>query len=193
MVEDIIKAVNHSFVYVSRSEFEIMTEICGEKLLACSQRHGGRFEAFFDCLDCDERQLITLLKICEQAHTLFLGFVSEKGEKEIKVLNRKIYPGERLIFEEDVMIFQDIPFDCYLECYGNLIVLGKIKGCIDFYHRDCYCVASSLQQARIRIFDSQFHKLTSFSSSVLYYENGQIMREEKTWEVALGSPLEKAV
>ena len=193
MVEDIIKAVNHSFVYVSRSEFDIMMEICAKKLLACSLRNGGRFEAFFDCMSCNEKQLIELLKVCEESHTLFLGFVSEKKEKNMKILNRKIYPGECLVFEDDMMILQDIPFDCYLECYGNLMVVGKIKGCIDFHYQDCRCIASSFQQARIRIFDSPFHKMTSFSSSVLYYENGQIMKEEKTWEVALESPLEKVV
>ena len=193
MVEDIIKAVNHSFVYVSRSDFKTMIQICRNKLLACSRHNGGRFEAFFDCSSCTEGQLIELLELCEQTHTLFLGFVKEAEKKNMKVLNRKIYPGECLVFEEDVMILQDVPFDCYLECYGNLMVLGKVKGCIDFHYQDCRCVAGGFVNARIRIFDSGYHKLTSFSSSVLYYEKGQIMKEEKTLEVALESPLEKVV
>lgn len=193
MVEDIIKAVNHSYVYVSFNEFEDMLEICKEKLLACCKRNGGKFEAFFDCKSCDEKQLIELLKTCEQSHTLFLGFKQEKKNQTLQIYQQKIYSGDRIILEEDTMIIQDIPFDCYIECYGNLMVVGCIKGCIDFHYQENRCFAGSLNQARIRIFDSKYQILTSFSSSYLYYENNEVKREDNLWDVASVLPQVKVV
>lgn len=193
MVEDIIKAVNHAFVYVSYKSIDQMLMNCKEKLFACSQRNGGKFEAFFDCDDCNEKQLIELLHICQQSQTIFLGFVEKEKYQYIHIYDKKIYPGEKLTFEHDILILQDIPFDSYIECYGNMIVLGKVQGCIDFYYEDCKCIASSFNEARIRIFDSEYQIMTSFLCVCLYYENNQVKKEENTWDVALGLPQVRAV
>ena len=183
MVEDIIKAVNHSFIYVSKKDIDQMLIDCKEKLLACSQRC-SKFEAFFDCKDLSESQLIELIDICEETNTLFLGFKEEKINQSYKIYDKKIYSGDRILIEEDVMILQDIPNDCFIECYGNLIVLGTVKGCIDLYHDSCRIIASSFRNARIRIFDSEFQIVTSFSNCILYYKNNQIIKEANTWDVA---------
>lgn len=185
MVEDIIKAVNRHYVYVSKNRFDVMREVCKEKLLACALRNGGKFEAFFDC-KLNEEELIELLKICESVHTIFLGVMNEQSTHPIQIFNHPIYSGESLIFENDVMLLQDIPKDCFLECHGNVIVLGCIKGCIDLVYQDCTMIASSLNHARIKIFDSEFQNMTHFSCTLLYYENSQIVKEENTWEVVLG-------
>lgn len=185
MVEDIIKAVNHQYVYVSHEVFESMIMNCEQKLLACSERFRGKFKAFFDCPECDEQQLIQLINICEKNNTLFLGFVRPKEQSSIYVYSKKIYPGECLTFQENTLIFQDIPNDCFISCYGNLIVLGKVQGCVEFRYKNSTCTAASFQNARIRIFDSLFQNMTIFSCSSLYYDNNQIKREENSWEVAL--------
>ena len=39
-------------IYVSKKNVDDMLIGCKEKLLACSQRSCGKFEAFFDCKDC---------------------------------------------------------------------------------------------------------------------------------------------
>lgn len=191
MVEDIIKAVNHQFVYVSHTEFEKMLLNCQSKLLACSCHNEGSFKAFFDCPKCNEDQLIQLLDLCCASHTLFMGFVQKKEKKEIYVYSNRIHAGEQLVFNSDVIITQSIPSDCFIECYGNLYVIGEIQGCVDLHYEHLTCVASSLKEARIRIFDSEFHKMTSFSSCSLYYENQGIKKEEQTWEVVLGLHPEK--
>ena len=67
MVEDIIKAVNHSFIYVSKKDIDQMLIDCKGRLLACSQRC-SKFEAFFDCKDLSENQLIQLMDICEETN-----------------------------------------------------------------------------------------------------------------------------
>ena len=164
-----------------------MRENCKEKLLTCSQHQGGSFKAFFDCVIASEDQLCKLLDVCEKAQTIFLGFYEKEENKLIHVYKKKIYPGESLVFEDDMMIVQDIPYDCYLECYGNLIVVGHVSGCIDFRYESCRFAASSLYEARIRIFDTDFQKMTSFSSSTLYYENGTIKREVCVWDAVLES------
>lgn len=191
MVEDIIKAVNHSFVYVSKADFDTMIQSCKEKLLTCCFHNKGKFEAFFDCRICEEDQLVSLLDVCDEVGTVFLGFIGVENPKGIQMYPQKIYSGERLVFEEDTILFHDIPYDCFIECYGNLYVIGTIKGCIDFHYKSCICCASQFYHSRIRIFDSEFHELTSFSGATLYYENNQIKKEEKIWDVALESPLEK--
>lgn len=193
MVEDIIKAVNHSFIYVSNKNIDDMLIVCKEKLLACSQRCSGKFEAFFDCKECSENQMIQLMDICEETNTIFMGFKKDKKNQSYQIYDKKIYSGETLVFEEDVMILQDIPHDCFIECYGNMIVLGNVKGCIDFYHDFCRIVASSFYHARIRIFDSEVQIVTSFSNCVLYYENNQIVKEANTWDVASVLPQVKVV
>lgn len=193
MVEDIIKAVNHSFIYVSNKNIEDMLIVCKEKLLACSQRCCGKFEAFFDCKDCNTQQLIQLIDICDETNTIFLGFKKEKKNESYKIYDKKIYSGEILVFEEDTMILQDIPHDCFIECYGNMIVLGSVKGYVDMYHDSCRIIASSFHHARIRIFDSDVQIVTSFSNCILYYENKQIVKEANTWVVASVLPQVKVV
>lgn len=187
MVEDIIKAVNHSFIYVSKKNIDEMLLNCKEKLLTCSQRC-SKFEAFFDCKDLSEKQLIQLMDICEETNTIFLGLKKEEKNQSFKIYDKKIYSGDRLLFEEDIMILQDIPHDCFVECYGNMMVMGTVKGCIDFYHESCHIIASSFRNARIRIFDSEFQIVTSFSNCILYYKNNQIIKEANTWDVASALP-----
>lgn len=192
MVEDIIKAVNHAFIYVSKSSIDEMLINCKEKLLACSQRC-SKFEAFFDCKDCDESQLIQLLDICEQTNTIFRGFKKEGKNDSYQIYDKKIYPGETIFIDTDTMIFQDIPRDCFIECSANLVVMGTVKGRIDFYHASCRIIASSFHQARIRIFDSEIQIMTNFSNCILYYKNNQIIKEANTWEVASVLPQVKVV
>ncbi|MGN1343937.1 MAG: hypothetical protein ACI4U3_05115 [Traorella sp.] len=190
MVEDIIKAVNGQYVYVSRNSFDVMSLVCKEKLLACAMRNHGQFEAFFDC-SVNEDELLDLLKICESANTIMLGFMTEKKVHPIEIYHQPIFPGESLVFTKDIMLLQDIPSDCFIECFGNMIVLGRVKGCIHLIYQDCILLASSLNHARIQIFDSDFQNLTHFACTHLYYEKGQIMKEENTWEAVLGSLQEK--
>lgn len=187
MVEDIVKAVNHHFVYVSHDVFDLMIRNCKEKLLACSSFCDGKFKAFFDCPECNENQLIQLLDICEKSSTLFLGFIHHPESAYVHVYHQKIYAGEEIVLNEDTMILQDIPKDCFIRCYGNLIVIGEIKGCIDLQYETCTCVGGSFNHARIRIFDSNFQEMTYFSSSCYYYKDYQINREENTWDVVLES------
>lgn len=192
MVEDIIKAVNHEFIYVSKRSFNEMKYDCKQKLLACSSHSDNKFKAFFDCKDLDENELIELLKLCNETNTIFMGFKKENKENNILVYNKKIYPGEQLSFYEDVLILQDIPKDSYIECVGKMLVLGKVKGNIDLFYKDCTITASSYEDARIRIFDSEFQNTTNFSCSVYYYENNEIKKEENPWDIALASPLVRA-
>lgn len=193
MVEDIIKAVNHMFIYVSKRNIDEMLLCCKEKLLACSQRCCGKFEAFFDCNECNTEQLIQLIDICEQIDTIFLGFIKKENQKSYKVYDKKIYSGDRLIIKEDIMIIQDIPHDCFIECYGNMIVLGKVKGRIDFYYASCQMIASSFHDARIRIFDSNIQIVTSFSNCLLYYKDNQVKKEVNTWDTVSVLPQVKVV
>lgn len=187
MVEDIVKAVNHRFVYVSHDVFDSMISKCKEKLLTCSSYCDGKFEAFFDCPECNEGQLIELLDTCENNSTLFLGFMRQKEASYVHVYHHQIYAGEALIFNEDTMILQDVPKDCFIKCYGNLIVIGQIKGCIDLQYETSTCVGASFDHARIRIFESEFQEMTYFSSACYYYKEYQINREENTWDVVLES------
>ena len=178
MVEDIIKAVNHEFIYVSKNSFDEMKDICRQKLLACASHSEHRFKAFFNCNDLEENQFIELLKICYETNTIFLGFKKEYKENNIDVYNHKIYPGEHLFLKNDTLILQDIPKDCYVECSGNLIVLGKVKGIIDLIYKDCTITASSFENARIRINDTEYQNTTDFSCSTYYYENNEINKED---------------
>ena len=191
MVEDIIKAVNHKYIYVSKNRFDEFKWNCKEKLLACSSRNRNKFEAFFDCCSLNEEELLELLQICESVNTVFLGFLLEKSSEHISIYNKKIFSGEKIIFTENTMILQDIPKDCYIESNNNLIILGNVKGCIDLIYKDCTIIASSFSNARIRIFDSKYQNMTFFSCTSLYYENSQIVKEENTWDVVLASPLVK--
>ena len=95
MVEDIIKAVNHEFIYVSKRSFNEMKYDCKQKLLACSSHSDNKFKAIFDCKDLDENELIELLKLCNETNTIFMGFKKENKENNILVYNKKIYPGEQ--------------------------------------------------------------------------------------------------
>ena len=191
MVEDIIKAVNNEFIYVSKRSYNEMKYDCRKKLLACSSHCDNKFKAFFDCNELEENELIDLLKICNESNTVFLGYKKENKEKNITIYNKKIYPGEQLIFYEDVLIIQDIPKDSYIECIGNLIVIGKVKGNIDLFYQDCKITASTFENARIRIFDSSHHHVTNFLCSVYYYENNEIKKEDKPWDIVSESHLVK--
>lgn len=182
MVEDIIKAVNQRFVYVSHDSFDSMLLNCRKKLLNCSFYTKGKFKAFFDCAMCDEVQLIELLDTCESVHTLFLGFVKNTQPKEISVYTQRIHAGEEIVLNEDTMILQDIPQDCYVKCYGDLIVAGTVEGCIDMQYTSLKCIAAAFICARICIFESGFHNVTSFSNCAYYYEEEKLKKEEKPWE-----------
>ena len=132
--------------------------------------------------------MIELLKLCEESNTLFLGFTLNKKQTHVHVYNKPIYPGDYLFFDSDIIILQDIPKDCFIECTGNMVIMGNVKGCIDLIYKECTLMASSFTNARIQIFDTGFQNLTRFSCSLNYYQNSKIMKEDKTWEVALGLP-----
>lgn len=191
MVEDIIKAVNHQYIYVSYKDFDEMKIKCKAKLLACSSHSENKFKAFFNCKDLNEIQFIELLKICNESNTVFLGFIKPKKEKTINIYNEKIYSGDCLKFYEDTLILQDIPFDCFIESSGNLYIIGKVKGKINLIYQDCKISASLYENAFIRIFDTNYQNTTNFACTTYYYLDKQLMKEEKEWEYVLASPLAK--
>ena len=192
MVEDIIKAINHQYIYVSHKDFDEMKFKCKEKLLACSSHSENKFKAFFNCKDLNESQLIELLKLCNETNTIFLGFIKPKKDKIINIYKKKIYSGDYLKFYEDTLIFQDIPLDCFIESSSNLYILGKVKGKIHLIYQDCKISASSYENAYICIFDSNYQNTTNFACTTYYYLDKQVMKEEKAWEYVLESPLAKA-
>lgn len=177
MVEVKVKAVNHDYFVVCRAadSFLILDEL-EKKLCACAFHSGDVFKAFF-VFECavDEAFLIEVLKVCQKTKTMFLGVKETKKDQALQVYKEKLYAGSQVTFFENTLICTDIPKDCFVVSHASLYVVGKVYGCIDFLHPECECYASGYENARIRIFDTNYQNLTFFCAQTIYYENQNIL------------------
>lgn len=178
MVECLVKAINKNYVVVCYQPLQIMKECLKEKLLTCANKNGGKFEAFFDVIFDSEQDIIELLLLCHETHTIFLGLKQNKKEKTIHLVQNYFHAGECYRLFEDTIVQGNIPHDCFIQTSANLIVLGNTYGCIDFMHQDLSFECLGHIQARIRFFDTFFQNVTSFSSARFYYKNQRIIKED---------------
>lgn len=118
-----------------------------------------------------------IFSICNN-HNIILTFNNYliKNNDNIRIIN-KVYPGERIICHEKTLINADAIKDSYIICYDDLYIVGQALATIDLVKKECKCCASSFNDAKIRINNSKFQNVTSFSPTTLYYKEGEIERQ----------------
>lgn len=190
MVQIKIKAINDSYTVIcAYDDFPSFLCMLQERLKACTNNHRAHFEAFFRFRnEVSEEELIQILKCANESGTIVLGLLQkEQKDHQILILEQNLYSGQTYHFDQEILLLGSIDAEAFVSSSENIYCIGDVSGNIDLMHDDCMITASSFFQANIRICDSKYQNMTSFSPAQIYYkERGLQMKEykeEKTWAV----------
>lgn len=171
-----VKALNNQYSVIG--EVDVFSEFiseCEKKLYQIASKSEHFFRAFFVFnRPLQTEELIALFECSKAANTIILGIGTHEKTNPIKIFAQAIHAGQSYVFYEDTLILNDVIKDSYISAHGNLYVVGEVSGCIDLMHQECICTCASMNDAKIRIYDTPFQNYTSFTSNRLYYEQGEI-------------------
>lgn len=190
MVQVKIKAVNNVYTFVcAYDDFPAFLPILQERLKACAKIHHAHFEAFFHFQnEVSEAQLLQILSCANENGTIVLGLnQNQPPSTPMLILQQSLYSGQTYHFDQAILLLGSIAPDAFVSSSESIYCLGDVGGTIDLMHEDCILCASSFFQANIRICDSKYQNMTSFSPAQIYYKERALhikeFKEEKTWAV----------
>ena len=189
MVQIKIKAVNHTYtVCCSFDDFPSFLTVLKERLNACTKGHSGKFEAFFHIEnDIDDNQLLGILRCANDTGTIVLGLERDRTQCNLIIVEENLHSGQTYEFDHEVLLIGSIGAEAFVTSSESIYCIGSVGGNIDLIHEDCTICASSFFQANIRICDSHYQNMTSFSPAQVYYKERKLhlkeLKEERTWAV----------
>ena len=189
MVQIKIKAVNHTYmVCCSFDDFPSFLTVLKERLNACARSHSGKFEAFFHIANAiDDNQLLDILHCANEAGTIVLGLESDHSQRNLIIIEENLRSGQTYEFDREVLLLGSIQAEAFVTSSESIYCIGTVGGNIDLMHEDCIICASGFFQANIRICDSHYQNMTSFSPAQVYYKERKLhlkeLKEERTWAV----------
>lgn len=187
MVQIKIKGVNNAYhIYAEFDDFAMFLTSLKERLLRCSFQGERMFEAFFHLPNVNDRELADLFKLCEQTNTVINGInIKEEIAPSYKIMEGSLFNGQDYHFDEDVILLGNIPAQAYITTSASLFVMGLVRGTVDLMHMDCILCASKID-ASVRICDTSYQNMTSFSPVKIYYDDCHLImntyEEERMWE-----------
>lgn len=189
MVQVKIKAVNDTYTVIcSYDDFDVFLNTLKERLSICVKGHNGSFEAFFHILqEVSDEQMLQILKAANDVNTIVLGLYHEEEKRNLMILEQDLYSGQSYVFDHEILLIGSIGSDAYVSSSENIYCIGQVGGNIDLLHEDCTITAANFFQANIRICDSRYQNLTSFSPAQVYYKDNDVLlkeyKEERLWAV----------
>lgn len=186
MVQIKIKGINKDYhVFVKFDDFDACLQELHHRLLQCSIFHTSALAVFFHLPKINDAQFLAILQVCEQCHIIMKGCNVETEKPRIKILQKTLGNGEHYHFHEPILLLGTIEQQAYVVSEASLYVLGNMYGSVDLLHAHCQLYVSAMQ-GNVRICDSRFQNLTSFSPAEVYYEHCTVklkqLKEERMWE-----------
>ena len=142
-------------------------------------------KAFFDFKSriLSEEELIQLFQCLIETKCILFGvFVKEQPteKKQLIMIDRSIHAGEILYIHEDTLISGSINPGAYVYLQAKLYVLKGIYGTVEAVSQDAMISCQEYKNATIVFFGKTLHSFTSFTMSILYYKDNEIVcdREE---------------
>lgn len=141
-------------------------------------------KAFFDFKSriINEEEMLALFQcLIETKCIIFGGFVKEpeKEDKKIKVIDGSIHGGEILYIDEDTLITGAVNPGAIIYLKSRLYVLKEVYGTIEGIHETAQVYSKYFKNATIRFFGKSIHNFTSFTMSVLYYKDNEIVCDKE--------------
>ena len=135
----------------------------------------GYSEIYFSFpFQLSNQECLQLYALCENYHVYVMEIQPYHKMKQIQYLRNTFHNGEEYYLYEECIYVGNIEKDVRIITNHDLYIIGEVRGIIDVMHKTCCLYASSLQNCRIRIFDSEFHNLTKYAPCKVYYENEKI-------------------
>lgn len=121
----------------------------------------ARAAAFFHVPPLSDQQALRFLRLC-QAHQIgILGINPGTQDPScMRIVEQHVHSGERLSLQEETMLFGSVRPGGTLACTATLCVMGSVEGVVDLFHADDVLYAGALKEARIRIGDSAFARIS---------------------------------
>lgn len=156
-----------------------------ERLNRCLTSEDSYFEAFFHVPLQNGEEFQRLLMLCKQCHTIIKGMDALPLSKQTRVIEQDLRGGESYHFYEPIILLGSIHSNAYVSSSESMYVLGNVRGSVDLLHDDCTLCSANIN-ANVRICDSKYQNVTSFSSSKVYYDTRILKvvkyKEELQWE-----------
>lgn len=186
MVQITVKGINERYhVFASYDDADMFFQQLEKRLRICQRAYAGYFEAFFHVTFLQKQDVVRLFQTCEICKTLILGMNEEALAEKSQVLEKDLHGGKQYVFHHPLILLGNISTMAYVISDASMYVIGSVKGTIDLRHGDC-CLGAAHMDANVRICDTPFQNLTSFSPCSVYYEQRRVVmrnfKEELQWE-----------
>ncbi|MEG0360444.1 MAG: hypothetical protein RR602_02335 [Longicatena sp.] len=186
MVQIKIKVIQEAYhIYVIFEDFDIFINEFKKRLKAILGNETRCFEAFFHIQKISSKELKQLFVLCEHYHTIILGINYVPLQSVTNYIEEDLRGGEQYTFSEDTILLGNIHKQAFVACKGNLYVIGKVAGSVDFLYEDNFLCASKIE-ASVRICDTSYQNMTCYAPCKVYYKNRCLIisdyKEDKQWE-----------
>lgn len=186
-----VKAHNQTYyVHCMIDHSDDFFDLLIKRLQACSRGMDRCFEAFFifsRSLTKDE--ILKLFHILKEQNVEMLGISYPEKVKKMNIVSEPLYSGQTYHYDEETLLLGSVCQDTFITCSQNLYIVGEVRGNIDLLHEDCCIHAGNFRNANIRICDSSYQNMTSFSPAKIYYSDMNLklkeFKEERVWEKQL--------
>lgn len=183
----LVKNYNGRLIFICNDQisFEKLLNELKSLLKKSFFKHKDYFpKAFFDFKSriLNEEEMIALFQcLIETKCILFGGFVKEpeKDDKKIKVIDGSIHGGEIVYIDEDTLITGSVNPGAIIYVKAKLYILEEVYGTIEGIHERAAIYSQFFKNATIRFFGKSIHNFTSFTMSVLYYKDNEIVCDKE--------------
>lgn len=183
----LVKNYNGRLIFICNDQiqFEKLLNELKSLLKKSFFKHKDYFpKAFFDFKSriLNEEELIALFQcLIETKCILFGGFVKEpeKEDKKIKVIDGSVHGGEIVYIDEDTLITGSVNPGAIIYLQAKLYILEEVYGTIEGIHERAAIYSQFFKNATIRFFGKSIHNFTSFTMSVLYYKDNEIVCDKE--------------
>lgn len=144
-------------------------------------------KAFFDfgCRYLTEEQVEKLINVIfVKKRVLFYGInLKEDKKNKVNVYSKVIHAGEIIEINEDTLFLNGLNRDAVVFSQNDIYFLGTVKGKIISNNQNIKIYGHNFDKATIKIMNKSLHDLTTFTSSMIYYDNEMIFveKEEEIW------------
>lgn len=183
----LVKNYNGRLIFICNDQiqFEKLLNELKSLLKKSFFKHKDYFpKAFFDFKSriLNEEELIALFQcLIETKCIIFGGFVKEpeKDDKKIKIIDGSIHGGEIVYIDEDTLITGSVKPGAIIYLKAKLYILEEVYGTIEGIHERAVIYSQFFKNATIRFFGKSIHNFTSFTMSVLYYKDNEIVCDKE--------------
>lgn len=131
-------------------------------------------------ISLDSKQILSLFDVLSTSENIFISKIiyNEKNKKNIILYEGNVRSGEIKMFSNNALLIGNVNKGAKVIVNGNLYVIGKVSGTIEFKNVTNKLMSSSIDSAYIKICNYEKQIEDTLENSSIGIENKEIVVEK---------------